>query len=150
MPALKGAGEAAFQMGDYRTARHYLLPVVAQTRKDEHSMELLNLSELVIKLNPFERGLSSQERARRTVHDFQLALSRAQKCTTPTADLSSLTQQVDSKKAMIRENVLTRNPDTLEATMELAFKLETAASQCGPADLEERALELLAEQEASR
>ena len=65
MPALEGASEAAFRMGEYEIARHYLLPIVAQKPKDEHYLELLNLAELVLKLDPSERGLPSRERARR-------------------------------------------------------------------------------------
>ncbi len=153
MPALVGAGEAAFLMGEYQTARHYLLPIVAQKPKDEHSLELLNLSELVIKLDPFARGLPAQERARRALHDFQLALARAQKCapaaTAPTApssdsSLAALLQQARSIKP--NEKVLARNADALERTMDLVFKLEKASGQCGPAGLEDKALALLGEQ----
>lgn len=153
MPALEGAGEAAFLMGEYQTARHYLLPIVAQKPKDEHSMELLNLSELVIKLDPFARGLPAQERARRALHDFRLALARAQKCapaaTAPTApssdsSLAALLQQARSIKP--NERVLARNADALERTMDLVFKLEKASGQCGPAGLEDKALALLGEQ----
>jgi tetratricopeptide (TPR) repeat protein len=146
IPALKGAGEAAFRIGEYATARHYLLPVVAQQPQDERSMELLNLSELVMKLDPFERGLSSQTRARRVVRDFQIALSRAEKCATPTTELASLLQQADSQKNTVRENVLARNPDTLDKTMDLVFKLEDAAGSCGPPALEDKALGLLGHQ----
>jgi tetratricopeptide (TPR) repeat protein len=151
MPALQGAGEAAFRMGEYQTARYYLLPIVAQKPKDKQSLELLNLSELVIKLDPFARGLPSRERARRAVHDFQVALARAQKCASPAADLSSLLQQADSTKATIRERVLARNPDALEKTMDLVFKLEKAAAPCEPPGPKDTALGLLAQQwEASR
>ena len=146
IPALKGAGEAAFRMQEYQSARRYLLPVIAQKPHDEESMQLLNLSESVVKLDPFARGLSSLERARRAVHDFQLALARAQKCATPAGDLASLVQQADSQEPRIRENVLARNPDALDKTMNLVFKLEKAAGPCSPADLNDKALLLLADQ----
>jgi tetratricopeptide (TPR) repeat protein len=146
MPALAGAGEAAFRVGDYHTARHYLLPIAAQNPKDQHSMELLNLSELVMKLDPFERGLPSQDRASRARHDFQLALARAQKCPSPAAGLSALLQQANSRKDTVSEKVLARNPDALERTMDLVFKLEKATAHCEPAGLEDKALVLLGEQ----
>ena len=146
IPALKGAGEAAFRMGEYQTARHYLLPVVAQENKDEQSTELLNVAESVMKLDPFQRGLSSRERGRRAMRDFQLALSRAQKCATPTADLSSLLQQANLRKRTLRENVLARDPDAFDETMYLVFRLEKAAASCSPAALEDKALGLLAAQ----
>jgi tetratricopeptide (TPR) repeat protein len=157
MPALQGAGEAAFRMGEYQTARHYLLPIVAQNPKDEHSLELLNLSESVLKLDPLERGLPSREQARRAVHDFQLALARVQKCapaTVPAAassggDLAALVQQARALK--LSENALARNSDALEKTMDLVFKLEKAAAQCGQPGLEDKALAVLGQRwEASR
>lgn len=142
--ALEGAGEAAFRMGEYQTARHYLLPVVAQKPNDHEALGFLNLSELVVKLNPFARGLAARERARRATHDLQLAVARAQKCTSPTPQLSSLLQQAALRK--IRASVLARDPDALEKTVELAFDLEDATSQCAPASLEDEALALLAQQ----
>jgi len=156
MPALKGASEAAFRMGEYETARHYLLPIVAQDPKDQSALEMLNLCELVPKLDPFARGLTAREQARRAVHDFQLALARAQKCaaapapasqpasrtTAPVDDLSSLLAQADSRKSKITERALAGNTDALESTMDLVSKMEKASS-CGPASLEDKALGLL-------
>jgi tetratricopeptide (TPR) repeat protein len=155
VPALEGAGEAAFRMGEYETARRYLLPVVAQKAKDEHSQELLNLSELVLKLDPSMRGLSSRERARRALHDFQLALARGEACTnSPEAapadqGLTALVRQ--AKSTAPSEKLLAGNPDEIEKTMGLTFKLEQAAAQCGSPRLEDKALALLGErQEAAR
>jgi predicted Zn-dependent protease len=165
MPALKGASEAAFSMGEYETARHYLLPIVAQDPKDQSSLEMLNLCELVFKLDPFARGLTSGEQARRAVQDFRLALARAQKCaaaaseparppsqTSATADdLSSLLAQANSGKSRVSERALAGNPELFETTMDLIFKLEKASSTCGAASLEDKALGLLAPpSEASR
>lgn len=155
MPALEGAGEAAFRMGEYQTARNYLLPIVAQKTKDEHSMELLNLSEMVLELDPSVHGLPSQERARRALRDFKLALARAQKCApapeAAAADKSLATLVQQARSVAPSEKLLARNPDAIEKTMDLAFKLEKSAAQCGPPLPEDKALGLLAQQsEASR
>jgi len=166
MPALKGASEAAFRLGDYQTARHYLLPIVAQDPKDQSALEMLNLCDLVPKLDPFARGLTAKEQAHRAVHDFQVALVRAQRCpvaeaapasrpaaqTTPPADdLSSLLAQAGSAKSRVSERALANSPAVLESTMDLVFKLEKTSANCGPASLEDKALALLAPpSEASR
>ena len=166
MPALKGASEAAFRMGEYETARHYLLPIVAQDPKDQSALEMLNLCELVPKLDPFARGLTAREQARRAVHDFQVALVRAEKCAAstaspasqpaaqtaaPTDDLSSLLAQANSRKSRVSERALAGNSEALESTMDLVVKLEKASANCGPASLEDKALALLAQPlEASR
>ena len=145
MPALEGASEAAFRLHDYSAARHYLLPIVAQKPKDEHFLEMLNLSELVVKLDPSERGLSALQQAHRAVQDFQIALARAQKCT-PSADsgVTALLEQAKSIKP--NEKLLTSKPDGIEKTMDLVFKLEKASAACGPPSLEDKALGLLAQQ----
>jgi len=149
-PALAGAGEAAFRMGEYQTARHYLQPLVAQQPKDEHSMELLDLSELVLKLDPSVHGLPSQERAHRALHDLQRALARAQNCAPapePAPADKSRAALVQRATALApSEKLLAGNPDALEETMDLAFNLEQSAAQCGPPAPEDKALALLAEQ----
>lgn len=159
LAALAGAGEAAFRMGDYRTARHYLLPVVAQSPQDRASQELLSISELVIKSDPFERGLRLQERARRTVQDFAIVLAQAGRCpvaapaptssTTPATDAGApaastaspptaasgtntfpaLLQKAVSMKASVKEQLLLRNPDALYATMDVVYRMENAMPQ---------------------
>jgi len=51
----------------------------------------------------------------------------------------------------VSERVLASDPDFLESTVDLAFKLEKASTPCGPAGLEDKALGLLTQQwEASR
>ena len=153
IPALKAASEAAFQLGEYETAQHYLLPVVAQDPKDESSLEKLNLCELVFKLDPSRHGLSSRERARRALYDLQLALARAQKCASsagpaPDKSLATLVQQ--AKSMGTNEKLLARDPDAIDKTTDMAFKLAQVAAQCGTPGLEDKALALLAQQEASR
>jgi tetratricopeptide (TPR) repeat protein len=153
LPDLAEAGEAAFRLGDYHTARHYLLPIATQNPHDQHSMDLLNMAELIIKMDPFERGVSSPERGRRAVRALQLAVARAQACArtaaapqngTATRDtISSLLQQAAALH--VSERSLARNQEALERTMDLAFKLETAAADCGAARPQDQALALLAQ-----
>lgn len=151
MPALEGAGEAAFRLGEYEVARHYLLPVVAQKSQDAHALQLLDIAELVLKLDPSQRGLPSRERAHRALHDLQLALARAEKCAPASAaagpadnSIAALAQQARSMRTS--EALLARNPDALEKIMDLVFKLENAAAPCEAPGLEDKALVLLGEQ----
>jgi len=147
LPALEGAGESAFRMGDYQTARHYLLPVVAQNPHDAQAAQLLDLSELVLKLDSSERGLPSRERAHRAAHDLEIALARADKCSSSSPSLGALAQQARSIPAS--EGLLARNPDALDKTMDLVFKLENAAAKCPASSLEDQALVLLSEQQGA-
>ncbi|MGH9452850.1 MAG: tetratricopeptide repeat protein, partial [Terriglobia bacterium] len=45
--AWKGAGEAAYRMGDYRLARRYLLRALALNSRDNQAAEMLNTSDFV-------------------------------------------------------------------------------------------------------
>lgn len=145
LAALEAASEAAFQLRDYSAARNYLLPVVAQKPKDEHFLELLNLSELVMKLDPSERGLPAQEQARRALRDLQIAVAGAQKCAPPDSGVAALLDQAKSLKPTQRS--LASNPDALGKTIDLVFKLQKASAPCGPASLEDKAVGLLAQQQ---
>jgi len=146
MPALEAASEAAFQLRDYSAARNYLLPVVAQKPKDEHFLELLNLSELVLKLDPWQRGLPAQEQTRRALQDFQIAVARAQKCATQAeGGVAGLLEQ--ARNLNPNERILSRDPEALGKAMDLVFKLEKAAESCAPASPEDKALELLTQQQ---
>jgi len=149
MPSLEAASEVAFRSADYTTARNYLLPIVAQKPKDEHFLELLNLSELVIRLDPSQRGLPAQEQARRALQDFEIALGRAQKCTPTDSEVATLLDQARTLRPT-RKN-LASDPGALGKTMDLVFKLESASTSCGPPSLEDKALGLLTqEQEVPR
>lgn len=143
MPALEAASETAFHLGDYSAARNYLLPIVTQKPKDEHFLELLNLSELVMKLDPSERGLSSQEQARRAAKDIHIATARAQKCAPADTGVAMLVAQ--AKDLQRTERTLASNPEALRKTMDLAFRLEKASASCAPASLEDKALGLVAQ-----
>ena len=145
MPALEAASEVAFQLRDYSAARNYLLPVVAQKPRDEHFLELLNLSELVMKLDPWQRGLPAQEQAGRALQDFQITVARAQKCAPADSAVAALLDQAKALKPTRKS--LAGNPDALEKTMGLTFKLESTSASCAPASLEDKALGLLAQQQ---
>ncbi|HUI85226.1 MAG TPA: hypothetical protein VL240_13435, partial [Candidatus Binatia bacterium] len=100
-------------------------------------------------------GLSSRERARRAAHDFQLALARAENCANlpevAAADNGFLALLRQAKSMSASEKLLAGNPDEIEKTMDVTFKLTQGAAQCGPPGREDKALALLGQQrEASR
>lgn len=80
--ALAGAGQAAFQLADYPTARRYLQRASSLDPADTHSADLLQISNLVLQLNPYAPRISRDERSRRVVADIARTLTRLTECAT--------------------------------------------------------------------
>jgi tetratricopeptide (TPR) repeat protein len=78
--ALAGAGHAAFELSNYRTARSYLSKAASANPQDANVRTQLSLVEAIIGLDPFTRGLSRTERAARVNQALDLAATRAVAC----------------------------------------------------------------------
>lgn len=152
--AWAGAGKAAFMMGDYIAARHYLDGALARNPHDAASFQLRDIADEVIEIDPFDRRISAQERRRRAVLDFNHALAQLTAC--------AKTQNIDLKtasgpsglqalyvaamkiKPQVRESALRRNPDLLDSAMSLVFQIEQVITQkCGVSGSMDRALLLI-------
>jgi tetratricopeptide (TPR) repeat protein len=136
--ALAGAGMAAFQLGRYALAEHYLQAAVAGSQEDARSAERLKMTELVLRMDPFRRQISVAERDRVVVEAFETAGQRLKSCSAlrgsavPTASQASLEDNWAQMKPRIREGELRRNPDLVESAMELVFEIERQTNTtCG-------------------
>jgi tetratricopeptide (TPR) repeat protein len=78
--ALKGSGEAAFQLGRYGTAQKYLRKAVELYPDDEALHQELEMASLVLSTDPFLRRISDAERNRRLVAAFNHAGERLKAC----------------------------------------------------------------------
>jgi tetratricopeptide (TPR) repeat protein len=146
--ALTGAGEAAFQMANYREAQRYLARAVRLTPQGTHAAQRLEMTSLILSVDPLERGLSSQERTRRVVRAYQQAVERLRDCAMkrgqalggpqPMTDLQAAYARAMQMRPSVRETVLQRNSDLLMRTLELVFEIEElTARDCGhPADVD--------------
>ena len=149
--ALAGAGWAAFQLGSYPLAEHYLQAAVAVNPNDTQSADRLNTTELVLRMDPFRRLMSVAERNRIVVQAFAIAGQRLSSCATPNASAGPTTSQpslADSwakLKPRISEQELRRNPDLVEEAMDLVFDIERQTSvTCGTPTGADLALLLIA------
>jgi len=153
--ALAGAGEAAFQMGNYREARRYLERAVRLNPQDAPAAQFLQMTNLILSLDPLERGLSAQTRARRVVFAYQQAVERIRTCALkrgealegqqPATDLQTAYARVMQIGPKVRETVLRRNPDLLMQALELIFEVEElTARDCESATGTDLALLLIA------
>jgi tetratricopeptide (TPR) repeat protein len=149
--AMAGAGMAAFQLGRYPLAEHYLQAAVAGNPSDTQSADRLKTTELVLRMDPFRRQISVDERDRIVVEAFATAGKRLSSCATPKAPAASIASQpslADSwakMKPHISEQELRRNPDLVEGAMDLVFEIERQTSAtCGTPDGANLALLLIA------
>jgi tetratricopeptide (TPR) repeat protein len=78
--ALAGAGNAAYQAGDYATAQVFLREAVNANPQDASSHQLLTTADLVLRENPFHSHISDVERNRRIDAAFAQAEKRLTAC----------------------------------------------------------------------
>ncbi|HEV2134032.1 MAG TPA: hypothetical protein VGR47_07185 [Terracidiphilus sp.] len=147
--AMAGAGEAAFQLGQYRVAEQYLRR--AAGAGDKSSKAKLKLAELVLNMDPFRTQLRAAERRRIIIDAFTAAGARLQACskpgpfTVPASELATLTQSWTELKPQINERNLSRNPDLGTNAMSLVFNIEHETSgMCGGMTDTDNALLLVA------
>lgn len=78
--AALGAGQAAFELSQYRPAEHYLSRAVRRQPHSAQAKELLAATRLILALDPNQQGLSSGQRAQRIAQAFNYAQLRLQQC----------------------------------------------------------------------
>jgi tetratricopeptide (TPR) repeat protein len=149
--AMAGAGWAAFQLGRYPLAERYLQAAVAANPNDMQSADRLRTTELVLRMDPFRRQISAAERNRIAMEAFAIAGKRLSSCATPktaagsAVSQPSLTDSWAKMKPQISEQQLRRNPDLVEAAMDLVFEIERqTGAACGPPTGADLALLLIA------
>lgn len=148
--ALAGAGLAAFELGRYPIAQHYLQEAVTANPKDTQNADRLKTTEFVLRMDPFRPQISSAERNRIVVEAFDAAGERLKACSAVAGSSASamlqqgLAAEWTKKKPQVTESGLRRNPDLLNAAMELVFSIERETSACGTLTDMDQALLLIA------
>lgn len=155
----RGAGIAAFRVGNYREAERYLADAVRMRAPEGDVRDLLSAAQLVVALDPFNAGLSVAERARRASQDFATASKRLNSCVQPmpaapngAASENALRQLRDEMKKvepLAAESRLLTHPDNLNTVMLAVFAVENGMpQQCGSAQGADAALQLIAKNRA--
>jgi tetratricopeptide (TPR) repeat protein len=78
--ALRGAGEAAFQLAQYRNAYRYLEQALRIGPHDPQAAGLLATTRLILEWNPYAKGISLRVRALRIVQALGQARRRLEEC----------------------------------------------------------------------
>lgn len=142
--AMQGAGEAAYRLGNYITARRYFSAVADAEPGNTHVAGRLETINAVLALNPFRRGLAARERARRAVLALEIASKRLAACaeaqgvsltdTGGADDLQRLAGEAQAIAPRVQVRTVSRDPDLLDELMDLVFRLEDASeARCGEA-----------------
>lgn len=141
--ALTGAGEAAYNSGNYATAQHYLQEALNRNPQDADARQLLGTTELIVRTNPFRSHISDVERNRRITAAFGQAGRRLTDCAqqtgvdlnatglsaSPLANLQSRWSATKPELNRLRSPAETDLPD---AIMDVVFQIEQqTASVCG-------------------
>jgi tetratricopeptide (TPR) repeat protein len=145
---LAGAGFAAFELARYPLAQRYLRAAVAGNPGDTESAERLNMTELVERMDPYRSHVSNGERARIVMAAFAAAGRRLASCAIPKSrrpggGLSpSPSDSWAALKPKVTEEALRRNPELVDAALDLVFQTERQASvMCGaPTGIDEALL----------
>ncbi len=155
--ALAGAGEAAYQLGRYRLANRYLRAADANQASPQLN-GLLQTTEMVLKLSPYEPNLSLNEQYQRALSDFEWAGLRLQQCAqatnqdltaaSPTTPLQQEYSRWSQLKRSLNLRAMDRDPELMDRAMQLVFEAEgQVQNRCSPALPEDTALLSIANQE---
>ena len=151
--ALAGAGQAAFELGQYKTSEHYLKSALAANPSDGTSAQLLQTAHLVMQMDPYNMRLSASQRTGNAKDAVKSAAERLSACVsnTPAANrdlsgLQTLNATLSQLQPKLRRSAL--DSDTVDETMSVVFDIERQTKTiCGPPSGKDLALLLIAREQ---
>jgi tetratricopeptide (TPR) repeat protein len=150
-PALAGAGDASFQLGDYRTAQRYLEAAHSLGNLPPHGQQIFSLVQLISSADPLARGIGSKEREQRLLTGYEQALQRLRACLarsskpTNTSDLQALQAEAAPLETRLQSKGIRYDLDLLRSGVDLIYRMEKATNvHCGEPTGMDEALLLIA------
>jgi tetratricopeptide (TPR) repeat protein len=137
---LAGAGYAAYELQQYSLAEHYLQDAIKRDPNDKESAERLKTTEMVLRMDPYQRQISQTERDRLVIEAFTTAGQRLQHCAVPSGDGvggtavqgPNLSDEWSALKPQITPRGLQRSSGVADQAMDLIFRIERQTSlSCG-------------------
>jgi tetratricopeptide (TPR) repeat protein len=153
--ALRGAGLAAYQLGEFQQAERYLERARRLGNKDANVSHALDISRMVTSADPYAPGLSEAERRDRARRDFEQVFGRLQTCAkgrginlfakgAPQSELVTLGRQAKELEPQLTDQNLRQHPSQIDVAMNLVFATEdTATKECGAPQGVDEALTLM-------
>jgi tetratricopeptide (TPR) repeat protein len=155
--ALTGAGQAMFNLADYRAAQRYLGRAVANGSSSPEVKVLLEMTGLVISRDPMVLGIRTEERIRRLLTDLDFASEDLQSCIREKQnDQSSLavlgplwTEMDQDRQGQLRPQQLRRDSEGFTTGLSLIQRVESATEEiCRRSSSLQKALSLIARKHA--
>ena len=140
-----GAGEAAFEAGDYVNAQRYLRAVESPSAR---LSELRAVTDLVLTRDPLRPGLSLRQRQERVMAGFRRAVEALDACVTkqPAANnaFESLRAEAGALEPELALGRLRRTPESIDTALNLIYRMEQQTlDTCGQGSAFDRALLLI-------
>jgi Flp pilus assembly protein TadD len=147
-PAIDGAGEAAFRMGDFRAARSYLTRARELDPSNTTTKNLRGILDAVFALNPYQQGISEAEKIQRTLRGFEVVGDRLQSCSeTQPSPVAPYFERWKELKAIANTRFLKQHPEEMETLLDFVASAEKLAqAHCGEPSSEDSALLAIAHQ----
>jgi tetratricopeptide (TPR) repeat protein len=146
LPAVLGAGEAAFRIGDDPAAQTYLSNSLRLDESNAAAKNLLAVIQAVSLLNPYQRGISDSEKAKRALRAFAVAGNRLRSCATgpgssAAASMEPFLERGKQLKAMANARFLIQHPEEIDTLLDFSASAEKRAqSSCGEPTPDDSAL----------
>jgi len=146
LPAVLGAGEAAFRIGDDPAAQTYLSNSLRLDESNAAAKNLLAVIQAVSLLNPYQRGISDSEKAKRALRAFAVAGNRLHSCATgpgssAAASMEPFLERGKQLKAMANARFLIQHPEEIDTLLDFSASAEKRAqSSCGEPTPDDSAL----------
>jgi tetratricopeptide (TPR) repeat protein len=152
--ALAGAGDAAFEGGDYASAARYLAAAPATDR----TRQRLTISNLVLDNDPLARRLSAPERHRRVQWIVGQASEAVNECTLrlanqpePRRPLEALQREIAALDITTASRAALDPRDLTESSLDLAYRAARAVEQaCGNPSVANQAVLLIGRRHEER
>jgi len=153
--ALAGEGEIDFESGNYHNAVIHIERALRRDPQNTKLEHMLEVSRLVLTIDPYEPDLPNAERTRRIIRMFQQALDRVQKCAQPEGEsiaqpepqnppnpqtppqpltpLQNLYALVMKMQPQVKDSILNRDADKGTAVLTMVKVMENSTdTACGP------------------
>ena len=121
--AYAGLGEAEFARGNYRTAAAHFQTALHFRPEDNNARQRVELCNQVLALDPAQRGLSIEDRYRRSLRLLDLALSDIRECASATPPGASQDLIDQAAKALKQRVPPSRQGAAYESNLDLVDNL---------------------------
>jgi predicted Zn-dependent protease len=153
--ALAGEGEACFHLNNFADAQRYLSRAVAENPQLTSTASLLATTRLVLGIDPYDRRLSSAERAARVLRAFRQGMARLEACAAHQgvalgakggmSELQRVNEQAAKLEPRLRRSALLRHPDLGNDAMDIVLEVEEVTQrECGEPQGLDKALLIVA------